>query len=169
MPVTASNSSLRLSTQVDYAQLIGLSSISDNCIRGSTLWISGQSNGLSPEWPGPNSTGGGDFFSYAFFPLHDFHHCFLAQNFMMFIHKKTTDFKQETTFQPSRIEFRYFVRNRNGRFGISIERQIPVSDINCELVSDINREPVCTPNVGQHILFGDYTPMIFSRVTVTAL
>ena len=31
----------RLSTLVDYAWLLGLYSISDNCVRESTLWLNG--------------------------------------------------------------------------------------------------------------------------------
>ena len=44
--VTTEHSHLRLSTLADYAQLVGIYSISDNCVRETTLWLCGQSVGF---------------------------------------------------------------------------------------------------------------------------
>ena len=44
--VTTEHSYLRLSALADYTKLLNIYSISDNCVRGSTLWLSGKSIGF---------------------------------------------------------------------------------------------------------------------------
>ena len=65
--VTTEHSCLRLSALADYAQLLSIYSIFDNCVRESALWL--RALDFYPGGPGSIPTAGVRFFQLCFIPL----------------------------------------------------------------------------------------------------